>query len=133
MPITKVTTPAVPEPANGIYSNCLVVGDQIFLSGIIASGPDGKAVGGADMYVQAKTVFERIRHLLEAAGASLADVVKMTVYVTDITKRPDFGRARAETFGDPKPCSTMVEVKGLVSPDLLVEVDAVAIRGVSKQ
>ncbi len=129
MTLRKITTPAVPEPPGGIYSNCLVLGDQIFLSGMVASGPDGRAVGGADVYEQSKTVLGRIQALLEAAGASMRDVVKITVYLTDVTKRGDFGRARMEFFAEPRPCSTLVEVKALVSPDLLVEVDAVAIRG----
>jgi enamine deaminase RidA (YjgF/YER057c/UK114 family) len=132
MSIRKITTPAVPEPPDGIYSNCLVVGDQIFLAGITARGADGKPIGGADMYGQSKAVLEKIGRLLAAAGASVADVVKITVYVTDIAQRPAFGKARGEFFGEPKPCSTMVEVKGLVTPDLLVEVDAVAIRGASR-
>jgi len=132
MPVRKITTPAVPEPPGGIFSNCLIVGDQIFLSGITASGPDGKPVGGADMYAQSKAVLGKIQHLVEAAGGTVADIVKMTVYVTDIAQRPAFGKARAEFFGEPKPCSTLVEVKGLVAPDLLVEVDAVAIRAASR-
>jgi enamine deaminase RidA (YjgF/YER057c/UK114 family) len=132
MPVRKITTPAVPEPPGGIFSNCLVVGDQIFLSGITASGPDGKPVGGADMYAQSKAVLGKIRHLVEAAGGTVADIVKVTVYVTDIAQRPAFSKARAEFFGEPKPCSTLVEVKGLVAPDLLVEVDAVAIRAASR-
>jgi 2-iminobutanoate/2-iminopropanoate deaminase len=129
MTVRKITTHAVPEPAGGIYSNCLVVGDQIFLAGMTAGGADGQAIGGADLYEQSKVVLDRIRSLLEAAGASMRDVVKITVYVTDVTQRAAFGRARTEFFQEPRPCSTLVEVKALVSPDLLVEVDAVAIRG----
>ena len=131
MTIRKVTTPAVPQPAGGIYSNCLVVGDQIFLAGVTAGGADGKAIGGADVYAQSKVVLDRIRALVEAAGASLADVVKITVYLTDVTQRAAFGRARAECFAEPRPCSTLIGVNALVSPDLLVEVDAVALRGAS--
>lgn len=131
MPIQKITTPSVPEPPGGTYSNCLVVGDQIFLAGMTAGGADGKAIGGADPYEQSKAVLGRIRTLLEAAGASMRDVVKITVYLTDIAHRPAFGKARAEFFDEPRPCSTLIEVKGLVTPDLLVEVDAVAIRGAS--
>ena len=129
MTLRKIITPDVPEPPGGVYSNCLVFGDQIFLAGMVASGPDGRALGGADVYEQSKVVLGRIRTLLEAAGATMRDVVKITVYLTDVTKRADFGRARTEFFVEPRPCSTLVEVKALVSPDLLVEVDAVAIRG----
>ena len=121
MKIRKVTTPQVPEPPGGIYSNCLVLGDQIFMAGITA--------GGDGMEAQARAVFAKIRSLLEAAGSSLADVVKMTVYVTDMSKRPEFGKVRNEVFPGSKPCSTLVEIKGLAGADMLVEVDVTAIRG----
>ena len=132
MAITKVAAPAVPEPAGEIFSNCLVVGDQIFLSGMTASGPDGKAIGGNSMEAQARAVMGKVRHLIEAAGATMADVLKITVYVTDISRRAEIGVVRNEFFPGNKPCSTMVEVKGLVTPDLLIEIDAVAIRGASR-
>ncbi|MCG6874797.1 MAG: RidA family protein [Betaproteobacteria bacterium] len=132
MSIRKVTTPAVPEPAGGIFSNCLVVGEQVFLSGMTASGPDGKAIGGDSMEAQARAVFAKIRHLVEAAGASIADVVKLTIYVTDVARRGEIGRARADAFPGEKPCSTLIEVKGLVAPDLLIEVDAVAMIGAAR-
>ena len=131
MTIRKVLCPAVPEPPGEIFSNCLVVGEQIFLSGITSSGPDGKAIGGNSLEAQARAVMEKIRHLIEAAGGSMADVVKITVYVTDISRRAELGKVRNEFFPGTKPCSTMVEIKGLVSPDLLIEIDAVAIRGAS--
>lgn len=129
MSIRKVTTSAVPEPPGGIFSNCLVVGDQVFLSGMTASGTDGKAIGGDSMEAQARAVFAKIRDLVEAAGASVSDIVKLTIYVTDVTRRAEIGRARADAFPGQKPCSTLVEVKALVAPDLLIEVDAVAIIG----
>jgi enamine deaminase RidA (YjgF/YER057c/UK114 family) len=132
MTIKKVVSPKLPEPPGGIYSNCLVVGDQIFLAGMTAGGPDGKAIGGNDAYLQSKAALEKIRVMLEAAGASVADIVKMTVYLTDISKRPDFGRARTEFFGEPKPCSTLIAVAALAQPDMMVEVDVTAIRGASR-
>lgn len=131
MAIEKVLCPEVPEPPGGIYSNCLVVGDQIFLSGITASGPDGKAIGGDSMEGQTRAVLEKIRALLAAAGSRVEDIVKVTVYVTDIKRRPEIGKVRGEFFPGIKPCSTMVEVSSLVTPDLLIEIDAVAIRGAS--
>lgn len=132
MAIRKITTPAVPEPPGGMFSNCLVVGNQVFLSGMTASGPDGKAIGGDSMEGQARAVLAKIGRLLEAAGASMADVVKLTIYVTDIARRAEIGTARGEAFPGQKPCSTLVEVKGLVAPDLLIEVDAVAIIGAAR-
>ena len=132
MSIRKITTPTVPEPSGEIFSNCLMVGDQIFLSGATSSGPDGKAIGGDSMEAQARAVMTKIRLLLEAAGATLADVVKITIYVTDISRRAELGKVRGEFFPGNKPCSTLVEIKALASPDLLIEIDAVAIRGASK-
>jgi len=132
MSIRKITTPAVPEPSGEIFSNCLMVGDQIFLSGATASGPDGKAIGGDSMEAQARAVMTKIRLLLEAAGATLADVIKITIYVTDISRRAELGKVRGEFFPGNKPCSTLVEIKALAGPDLLIEIDAVAISGASK-
>jgi enamine deaminase RidA (YjgF/YER057c/UK114 family) len=84
------------------------------------------------MYAQSMAAFEKIRVCLEAAGASVADILKLTIYVTDMTRRADFGRARDDFIRtEPKPCSTLIEVKGLAFPGMLVEVDAVAIRGAS--
>jgi 2-iminobutanoate/2-iminopropanoate deaminase len=121
MKYRKITTPEVPEPQGGIYSNCIVVGDQVFMAGMVASGEG--------MEAQARAVFTKIDKLLRAAGSSLADVVKMTVYVTDMGKRPEFGKVRNEFFPGNKPCSTLIEVKALAQPDWMVEVDVTAIRG----
>jgi enamine deaminase RidA (YjgF/YER057c/UK114 family) len=129
MTFKKITTPLVPEPAGGIYTNCFVVGDQVFMSGVIASGPDGKPIGGNSMEGQTRAVLGKIKNLVEAAGGSMSDIVKMTVYVTDMSRRPEVGKVRAEFFPGTKPCSTMVEIKGLVTPDLLIEIDAHAILG----
>jgi 2-iminobutanoate/2-iminopropanoate deaminase len=129
MTFKKITTPSVPEPDGGIYTNCFVVGDQVIMSGMTATGPDGKAIGGDSMEGQARAVLGRIKSLVEAAGASMKDVVKITVYVTDMSRRPEVGKVRAEFFPGTKPCSTMLEVKGLARPDVLIEIDALAILG----
>jgi enamine deaminase RidA (YjgF/YER057c/UK114 family) len=129
----KVAVPELPEPPGGIFSNCLVVGDQVFLTGMTASGPDGKAVGGDSLEAQARVVLGKIRRSVEAAGGSVADIVKVTVYVTDMSRRMEFNKVRAEFFtGDVKPCSTMLEVNGFVSPDLLIEIDAFAVLGAGR-
>ena len=131
MAITKITTPKVAEPAGGIYSNCLVVGDQVFLSGIHSGGPDGKPVGGDDPYLQTVEIYKRIEALLAAAGASKHDIVKQTTYITDIAWRPGVGKARNEFFPEPRPCSTLVVVVGLAGDGIKVEIDVTAIRGAS--
>lgn len=125
MHLRKVTTPAVPEPPGGIFTNCYVLDKQVFMAGQVSAG-DG-------MEAQARGVFTKIRHLLEAAGGSLSDVVKMTVYVTDMSKRPELGKVRAEFFPGDKPCSTLVEVKGLALPEYLIEVDVTAVLGTGRK
>jgi 2-iminobutanoate/2-iminopropanoate deaminase len=131
--VRKITTPAVPEPAGGIYTNCIVAGDQVILSGMTAGGADGKPIGGDNFEAQARACFVKIKHLVEAAGATMADVVKMTVYVTDMSKRPELGKVRNEFFPGEKPCSTLVEIKGLAGPGLMIEVDVLAIKGAGQR
>lgn len=125
MSIRKITSPASPEPPGGIFSQCLVVGDRVFISGQTATGDD--------MLAQARACFTKVRHLMEAAGASMADVVKLVIYVTDVSRRADVSRARLEVFSGDLPCSTLVEVRALVTPDLMIEVDAEAIIGASRK
>ena len=123
----KITTPAVPEPPGNLFSNCVVVGDQVFLSGMTAAGVQG-------MEAQAKTCFEKIRACVEAAGGTLEDVVKLTIYVTDMSGRPQINKARAEFFpGEVKPCSTFLKVAGFVAPELLIEIDAFAVLGAGRK
>jgi enamine deaminase RidA (YjgF/YER057c/UK114 family) len=131
--IRKVTTPAVPEPPGGIYSQCLVVGDTVYIAGQTAGGADGSVLGGDSMLEQTRHCFNKIKLLVEAAGATMADIVKMTIYVTDMSKRPDVSKARAEVFTGAFPCSTMIGVTALAQPGLMVEVDATAIIGASKK
>lgn len=130
MTIRKVSSPALAEPP-APFSQCLVVGQQVFLSGMTAEGPDHQPQGGQDMKAQTLACFAKISHMLEAAGTSLADVVKLTIYTTDISRRTEISAARRAVLSEPWPCSTLVEVRALAAPDLLVEVDAVAIIGAS--
>jgi enamine deaminase RidA (YjgF/YER057c/UK114 family) len=90
-----------------------------------ARGKDGKVVEG-DEYEQAKVIFAKIRNLVEAAGGVMADVVKVTIFVTDITQREKVWRARAEVFAGDFPVSTLVQVAGLAEPALKVEIEAIA-------
>jgi enamine deaminase RidA (YjgF/YER057c/UK114 family) len=130
MPATmrRVTSPAVPEPPPGLFSNCLVVGDTIHISGQHAGSPQG-AVGGGSMLEQSREAFRRVLALIAAAGGTADDVVKLNIYLCDMTRRAELGAARREFFAEPFPCSTLVGVSALASPDLLVEIDAVAVLG----
>jgi enamine deaminase RidA (YjgF/YER057c/UK114 family) len=85
--------------------------------------------GGDSMYGQAKAIFEKIRHLMEAAGGRLDDIVKVVIFVTDIKRREEVWKARREAFSGDFPVSTLVEVRALAGPELLVEVEAIAVLG----
>ena len=120
--IVRATTPEVPEPPAGTWSNCLVTGGIAYVAGMTARGDDT----AGDEYVQAKAIFGKIRHLVEAAGGTMADIVKLTVYLCDMGDVKEVAAARARYFSPPYPASTMIEVSRLVSPDQLVEIEAVA-------
>ncbi|MBP0494579.1 RidA family protein [Pararoseomonas indoligenes] len=132
MPVRKITTPAVPEPPGGIFSNCLVVGDTVHISGQHAGNPAGGLLGDGSAEDQARQTFRKIVALVEAAGGTAADIVKLTIYALNMEDRAAIGRARKEFFSDPMPCSTFIGINALVAPDLLLEIDAVAILGAGK-
>jgi 2-iminobutanoate/2-iminopropanoate deaminase len=130
--IARATTPEVPEPTPGTWSNCLVADGVAYVAGMTArvAGQSGAA---GDEYAQAKEIFGKIRHLVEAAGGSMADVVKVTIFVTDITQREKVWQARREFFTGNFPTSTLVQVAALAHPALKVEINAVAHLGASKR
>ncbi|MDJ0814234.1 MAG: RidA family protein [Woeseiaceae bacterium] len=109
------------------YSRAVRTGPFIAVTGCAAVGPDGELVGEGDVYVQAVRCIEIIREVLERAGASLADVVRTRIFVTDIERWEDVGKAHKEAFGDIMPATTMVEVSRLVDPRMLVEIEADAV------
>jgi 2-iminobutanoate/2-iminopropanoate deaminase len=123
----RMSSPHVPEPPPQTWSNCLVVGNQVFTAGMTAR--TGTEVEGSSMYAQAHAVFTKIKHLIEAAGGHINDVVKVNIFVTDITRREEVWQARREFFSGNFPVSTLVEVSALAAPELLVEIEAVAILG----
>ncbi len=121
--------------ANGVYdppgySQAIkVTGAQtiIFLAGQVAYDKDGGAAHRGDFMAQARQVFACVRALVEAGGGTLANVVKITTYVTDVRHRPEFREVRDEFFGVRGPASTLVEISKLSHPDYLIEVEAIAI------
>ncbi len=128
--VEKIKVPGAAEPPGTTWSNCLVIGDEIVISGQHARGLDGLPIGGGDLYQQAQASFAKIALLLEAAGAGMHNIYKLVIYVTDADNKAAVNRARAEVFGPVFPCSTLVGVGGFAFPGLLIEIDAFANRRV---
>lgn len=114
---------------NYIMSQAIKMGDAIYVSGQVAVDPSGEVVGKGSMKAQTRKAFENIETILKVAGASLADIVKITVFTTDMSRLGETHEVRAELLPDPPPASTAVEIKSLVFPDLLVEIEAIAVIG----
>ena len=104
------------------------VGNTIYLSGQVALDPDGNVVAKGDMKAQTRQAWENIKAVLEAAGASLNDVVKITQFITDMSRFMETQEVRKEYFTDFAPASTTVEIKSLAFPDLLIEIEVVAVK-----
>jgi 2-iminobutanoate/2-iminopropanoate deaminase len=130
--IVRAISPEVSEPPAGTWSNCLVAGGVAYIAGMTARGGDRPEVE-SDEYSQARAIFGKIRHLVEAAGGSMADIVKVTIFVTDITQREKVWQARREVFTGNFPTSTLVQVAALAHPSLKVEVDAIAHIGAGRR
>jgi 2-iminobutanoate/2-iminopropanoate deaminase len=118
--------PGLAEPVSH-YTDAVRAGDLLFVSGCIAVDGDGRLVGGGDVVAQTRQVFANITSILAAAGASMHDVVKVTVFLTDVRDRAAVNEVRREAFGDTRPASTLVEVSKLVLDDALVEIEVVAL------
>ena len=111
------------------YSRAVRIGDTIYVAGTTAANPDGTVYAPGDAFEQARRCFEIIDRALQSAGATMRDVVRTRMFVTDITNWEDVGRAHAERFRSVKPAATMLGISALVHPDMLVEIEVEAVLG----
>ena len=109
------------------YSRAVKVGNIIEVTGTVAVDENNKLVGENSAYEQTLFILQKIEKILIRAGASMKDVIRTRIYVTDISRWEEYGKAHGEVFNKIKPCTTMVEVKGLIDPSFLVEIEASAI------
>jgi enamine deaminase RidA (YjgF/YER057c/UK114 family) len=123
---TNFSSGAVWEDIVG-YSRAVKVGNHIEVSGTVASDENGHVVGRDDAYQQTVFILQKIEKALKEAGASLSDVVRTRMFVTDINRFNEYGKAHGEFFSSIRPCTSMIEVKALVAPEYLIEIEATAI------
>lgn len=122
----EIRVPGMPEPISH-FTNVVRAGRLVFVSGCVASDGQGRTVGGNDATAQARQVHENLKRCLAAAGATFADVCKVTVFLRHGTDRSRINPVRQEYFGTTRPASTLVEVAGFSREDILVEIEAIAV------
>jgi reactive intermediate/imine deaminase len=122
----EIRVPELAEPISH-YTDAVRAGELLFVSGFVPVDGEGRLVGGDDVVAQARQVLANLGAVLSAAGATFADVVKVTVYLTDIADRARINPVRQEVFGDARPASTLVEVRALAVPGAKLEIEAVAL------
>lgn len=124
--LKQIRVEGIPAPL-GHYSDAVLAGDTLYITCLTASDSSGALVGKGDVGMQSRCIFENLGRVLAAVDAKPDDVVKVTVYMRDITQRTKMNAARQEFFGDHRPASTLLGVSALVEPDVLITVDAVAV------
>lgn len=125
---TNFSSGAIWEDKVG-YCRAVKVGNHIEVSGTVAADENGDVVGKGDAYKQTVFILQKIEKVLKEAGASLKDVVRTRMFVTDISRFNEYGKAHGEFFSSITPCTSMIEVKGLVAPEYLIEIEITAILG----
>ena len=125
----RIYADAAGEPPEGTWSNCLVVGRHVYIAGMTARSAEFDTIVGENAFEQSKVIFDKIKALIEAAGGSMADIVKVNIFLTDINDRQQVWEARREYFEGDFPVSTLLEVSKLVHPDMSVEIEAVGYLG----
>jgi 2-iminobutanoate/2-iminopropanoate deaminase len=124
--LKPIRAEGLPEPISH-YTDAVLAGKTLYISGLIATDAHGHVVGKSDVVEQTRQIFRNLDLVLKSAGASPQDVVKVTIFMRDVTQRPDINPVRQEFFGGHRPASTLVEVSRLVNDDLLLEIEAVAV------
>ena len=122
----EIWVPGMPEPISH-FVHVVRAGRLVFVSGCVASDDQGRTVGGSDIVAQTRQAHENIKRCLAAAGATFADVCKVTVFLKNVAHREAVNTVRKEYFGASRPASTLIEISQFVRPELLIEIEAVAV------
>ncbi|GHT80445.1 hypothetical protein FACS1894116_06380 [Betaproteobacteria bacterium] len=122
----RITSPHVAEPEPGLWSNCLKVKDTVYFSGLTARANDGQTIQGASAYEQTWAIFNKMKHLIEAADGKTDDIVTLTIFVTNMKDNQEVWKARREFFSGDFPACALVQVAALAKPEILVEIQGQA-------